>query len=100
VKDNVLPKNIPALDAIVGWEETYFTSLRFSPGASSGARSATIYYHPGDSDGHHIKGDYVFVLLQDGGDYSSTSTTSSRSSPNVHSQEAGSLPPVPVPVGL
>jgi hypothetical protein len=59
----------PRLGAIVGWERPTSPPLRFSPGASSGVRSATSTTTPATADGHHIKGDYVFVLLQDGGDY-------------------------------
>jgi hypothetical protein len=69
VKDKTLPKNIPELDAIVGWEETYFTSAQVLARRVVWGQVRDYYYHPGDADGHHIKGDYVFVLLQDGSDY-------------------------------
>lgn len=66
---NTVPKNAPALGAIVGWEETYFTSAQVLARRIVWGEVRDFYYHPGDSDGHHIKGDYAYVLLQDGRDY-------------------------------
>jgi hypothetical protein len=68
VKDNTVPKNAPPLDAIVGWEETYKTSQGVIARRMVWGQVRDFYYHPGDMDGHHLKGDYVYVLLQDGED--------------------------------
>jgi len=68
VKDNVVPNNAPPLDALVGFEVTYVSSAGVLSRCVRWGQVRDYYYHPGDSDGHHIKGDYVHVLMQDGDD--------------------------------
>ncbi len=68
MKDNVIPKNAPPLDAIVGFEITYITSAGVLARRVEWGQVRDYYNHPGDMDGHHIKGDYAHVMLRDGGD--------------------------------
>lgn len=68
MKDSVLPRNAPPLGSIVGWEETYFSSQDVLQRHVVWGEVRDFYYHSGNSDGHHIKGDYVFVTVQGGGD--------------------------------
>lgn len=68
MKDNVLPANLPPLDSLVGWEETYFTSAGVLARRVVWGQVRDYYEHAGDIDGHPIKGIYLNVFAQDGSD--------------------------------
>jgi hypothetical protein len=69
VKDSkVLPRNAPPLDSLVGFEMTYVTCAGVLARRVEWGQVRDFYDHPGDSDGHSMKGCYVNVFLADGRD--------------------------------